>query len=127
MVAISNLDELLSLMNPCLNEGEYVYITVSPEKYSQLTVNPLFVFQEEEGISLILKKSEAEEHNLSFEGVWGWITMEVHSDLAAVGFTAAFSKKLGDAGISVNVVAAYYHDHLFVPIDRANEAVRILT
>ena len=55
-----------------------------------------------------------------------WITLRVHSDRHAVGLTAAFATALGQAGISCNVVAAAYHDHLFVAADAADRAVAVL-
>ena len=54
------------------------------------------------------------------------ITLTIHSDLSAVGFLARITDKLAKAGISVNVCSGYYHDHLFVPIEKANNAIDIL-
>ena len=58
--------------------------------------------------------------------VFRLISLHVHSSLDAVGLTAAFSTALGNAGISANVVAAYYHDHIFVPTDKADKALNVL-
>jgi uncharacterized protein len=49
--------------------------------------------------------------------------LTVHSSLEAVGFLAAITARLAETGISVNAVSAFYHDHLFVPHDRADEAL----
>ena len=54
------------------------------------------------------------------------ITLTVHSALDAVGFLAAITARLAEAGISVNAVSAFHHDHLFVPVDRADEAMALL-
>ncbi len=55
-----------------------------------------------------------------------WLTLTVHSALEAVGLTAAFSRVLGEAGIPCNVLAGYYHDHLLVPVERADDAIAAL-
>ena len=54
------------------------------------------------------------------------ITLTVHSSLEAIGFLAAITGRLAEAGISVNAVSAFYHDHLFVPEHRAEEALHHL-
>jgi hypothetical protein len=82
--------------------------------------------REQEGLTLVVEQSEADTAGLSYEYVAAWITLEVHSALEAVGLTAAISKALTDAGISCNVVAGYTHDHLFVPEDRAQDALAAL-
>ncbi|MHC0448219.1 ACT domain-containing protein [Flavobacterium sp. 3-218] len=121
-----NLDILLKNLNPVLNEGRYVYCslnTIDNIPFSKI----LFLFKESEGITVILKKEDADEFNLDYSYVAAWITFKVHSSLEAVGMTAAFSKVLGDANISCNVVAAYYHDHVFIDekdTERAMNALR---
>ncbi|WP_232815997.1 ACT domain-containing protein [Chryseobacterium capnotolerans] len=55
-----------------------------------------------------------------------WITLEIHSSLSAVGLTAKFSQALSDAGISCNVVAAYFHDHIFVDEKDTTQAIKVL-
>jgi hypothetical protein len=62
----------------------------------------------------------------SFDYVAAWITLNVHSALEAVGLTAAFATALGQAGISCNVIAGYYHDHLFVGQADAERAMHVL-
>ena len=54
------------------------------------------------------------------------ITLSAYSGLHAVGLLAAIAGKLASAGISLNVVSAFHHDHLFVPTDRAGEAMALL-
>lgn len=73
-----------------------------------------------------MEKEVADENRLPYDSVWSLITLNVNSDLAAVGFLAAITPALAQAGISVNVVSAYYHDHLFVPEGKAKEALKIL-
>ena len=83
-------------------------------------------FKEQEGYTMIVEKKTADEWKLSYQYIAAWITLHVHSSLEAVGLTAAFSKALGDAGISCNVVAAFYHDHIFVDIKDGERAMEVL-
>jgi uncharacterized protein len=81
---------------------------------------------EREGLTLVLPRAQAEAHGLAYDYVAAWITLHVHSSLAAVGLTASFSAALAQAGVSCNVIAGYYHDHLFVPVERAERALSTL-
>jgi uncharacterized protein len=83
-------------------------------------------FREREGLTVIAELDVAERLGVPILFRAAWITLTVHPDLAAVGLTAAFSAALGEAGISCNVVAAAYHDHIFVPIERAADAMDAL-
>lgn len=106
---------LLQSMNPVLHEGEYVFCPVKENVNIDIR-NVLGSFKEEEGITIVVEKRVANEMSLSYSLVFSWITLQVHSSLAAVGLTAAFSKALSDAGISCNVISSFYHDHIFVPV-----------
>jgi uncharacterized protein len=117
---------LLRSMNPMLNEGEYVFCPVKENVNIDIR-NVLGSFKEEEGITIVIEKKVADEMNLSYSFVSSWITLTVHSSLEAVGLTAAFSSALADAGISCNVIAAYNHDHIFVPVKEKLRAMEILT
>lgn len=120
-----DLQQLLQDMNPKLNEGEFVFcVPDSPQSASAL--NPLSMFQEEEGITVIIPKQQADAVGLPYSVVCAWITLTVHSSLEAVGLTAAVSKALTQANISCNVVAAYYHDHIFIPVHDSQRAINIL-
>ena len=112
-------------MQPLLHEGVYCFVVVPPG-FDVRSVSPIATFLEREGVSLIVEEHVAVEHRLTTVFRAAWITLTVHSDLNAVGLTAAVSTALADAGISCNVVAAVHHDHLFVPIDRAADAIRAL-
>ena len=121
----TNLHKLLQDMNPKLNDGEFVFcILDSSQTASEL--DPLCMFQEKEGTTVILTKKQAEDAAIQYATVFAWITLTVHSSLEAVGLTAAVSKALTEANISCNVVAAYYHDHIFVPLQDANRAMDVL-
>lgn len=125
-MAIKDLNLLLEKMNPYLYETKYVFCSLSGKGRDFLKLNPLLTFNEEEGLTLILEKSEADRAKISYKEVWKMITLKVNSDLLAIGFLAEITRKLAGAGISVNVVSAYHHDHLFVPADKADEALDIL-
>ena len=113
-------------MEPELQAGEFGFATVSPADFEHLQVEPWGVFREPEGITLILEKSAALAAGLETAFPSRMITLKVHSSLAAVGFLAVITEKLAAAGISVNAVSAYYHDHLFVPLEKADQAMSVL-
>ncbi|MEU8569269.1 ACT domain-containing protein [Streptomyces pathocidini] len=119
-----DLRKLLSGMSPVLNPGRYVFTTV--EGGAPAGVAPVVTVAEPEGLTLVVPVEEADAAGLSYEYVAGWITLRVHSALDAVGLTAAVAQELAAAGLSCNVVAGYHHDHLFVPHERAAEAVGLL-
>lgn len=87
----------------------------------------IMFFKEGEGNTIIIRKELADSLSLEYSFVAAWITLTVHSSLAAVGLTAAFSRALSEKGISCNVVAAYYHDHVFVDKKDAEMAMKVLT
>ena len=117
---------LLAEMRPELQEGEYVFCTASPESFRRLKIEPIGWFREEEGISFIVERDVADAAGLKYDFVCRMITLSVHSSLHAVGFLAAVTGRLASAGISVNPVSAYHHDHLFVPADAAERAMKLL-
>ena len=121
-----NLETLLSSMNPLLHSEEFVFCSVREHELRSLDITPLCLFREDEAVSLILEKHAADRASLKHTGVWSLITCKINSDLMAVGFLAAMSNILADAGIAVNAVSAYFHDHLFVPSHQANEALELL-
>jgi len=113
-------------MRPELNEGPYVFSSVQPDRdVSRLA--PLATFRESEGLTVIVDEATALREDLPVLFRAAWITLTVHSDLQAVGLTAAVAEALTKASISCNVVAAAFHDHIFVPVDRATEALAQLT
>ena len=121
----TNLSILLKTMCPKLNNGEYVFCTVeNPDGIDQAEI--IGSFREEEGLTLILDKMTADKLNLAYSYIAAWITLTVNSSLEAVGLTAAFASALGQHGISCNVIAAYYHDHIFVAKKDAEKAMQVL-
>ena len=117
--------KLLKGMQPELHEGEYVFCTLDSLQRAVM-LNPICVFQEREAVTVILPMQQADNAALSYSVIYAWITLTVHSSLEAVGLTAAVSNALTDANISCNVVAAYYHDHIFVPAQDANRGMDVL-
>lgn len=126
MAGEDNLAKLLSTMNPQLHDPEFVFCTVPTQGHQQLDIEPIGWFREAEGITLIVQREAAERAGLECDFVARMVTLSVHSSLEAVGFLAVVTTRLAAAGISVNPVSAYYHDHLFVPADRAQEVMELL-
>ena len=125
MTGETNLDTLLKTMKPKLQIGDYVFCTV--KDLTALDLNEVILFfREEEANTVIVKKEIADTLQLEYSFIASWITLTVHSSLEAVGLTAAFSKALSDEGISCNVVAAFYHDHIFVDKKDAEKSMEIL-
>ena len=118
-----DLQALLRGMAPALRDGEYVFCSVELSSFRDLQVRPLGFFHEQEGLTLILERGAADRAGLPYQGSFRMITLSIHSDLEAVGFIAAVAGRLAAAGISVNPVSAYYHDHLFVPTGQADLAL----
>ena len=124
MPGIRELDILLASLEPVLDDRDFVFCTFPSFNWEEIgKLNPIGVFQEKEGITLIITEKEASDKKIAFESVYKLITLNVHSSLEAVGLTAAFSAKLTEKNISANVVAAYYHDHIFVPKGQAERAL----
>lgn len=122
---VTALSELLSALQPELREGTYVFSSV-PLDTNLGGLIPLALFREREGLTVIAEESAAREAGLPVLFRAAWITLTVHSDLHAIGLTAAVSHALGQAGISCNVVAGACHDHLFVPVEAAQLAYTTL-
>ena len=122
MAGLTNLHEILGALRPSVRQGSFVYVTLPTppevEAYARIV--------EDEGITLVVDQSTADEHGWEYEGVFAWITLQVHTSLTSVGITAAVSTALARVGISCNVLAGYYHDHLLVPAESVDEAIDVL-
>jgi hypothetical protein len=121
MTGETDLDILLRELEPRLHPDEFVFVTAPAP-----AGDAICIFREAEGYTLILPRTDAERLGLSFSYPCRLITLTVHSSLQAVGLLAHVAATLAGRGISVNVVSAYYHDHLFVPVERAEEALEAL-
>ncbi|MFQ3187537.1 ACT domain-containing protein [Marinomonas primoryensis] len=124
ITATIELDKLLRSMSPELVGGEFVFCTIQGTAQDYLALDPIMTFIESEGLTLILLKLTALDAGLAFESVFSQITLTVHSSLDAIGLTAAVSNKLTEKGISANVVAAYYHNHIFVQTEKTEAALK---
>jgi hypothetical protein len=125
MQAISDLKQLLARMQPELDPGRYAFVALPAD----VAVDPAHVvasIREQEGLSVVLPEQVALELGLPIAFTVAWITLAVHSDLAAVGLTAAVSQALARAGVACNIVAGVHHDHLFVPVGQARSAMDAL-
>jgi len=125
MAGESNLSRLIQGMTPRLNPGEYAFISVKDLTGIERGL-AICEFREEEGTTLIIERKKADELNLSYEFIASWVTLRVHSSLEAVGLSAVVSKELAKNNISCNLIAGYYHDHIFVDKKDANKAIQVL-
>lgn len=126
MAAERDLAALLRHMKPELRPGIFVFCTIAPNERIPAALNPLLTFREQEGTTLVIPREEAEAIGTRYAFASRLITLTVHSALDAIGFLAAITTRLAEAGISVNAVSAFHHDHLFVPADRADDAMAAL-
>ena len=126
MAGETDLQKLLAAMSPLLLTENFVFCTVSGKYSDYQELSPLASFCEHEGLTLVLTEKNAIKAKLPFESVFKAITLSVHSSLNAVGLTAAVASQLADRGISANVIAAYYHDHIFVQAEKATQAMEAL-
>ena len=121
----TNLSVLLKTLKPTLHKGDYVFCVI-PTLQGIAFTEIIASFQEAEGLTVIIPKELADRLKLPYPFIAAWITLTVHSSLEAVGLTAVFSQALSQAGISCNVMAAYYHDHIFVNQSDAQRAMAVL-
>ncbi|UUC45169.1 ACT domain-containing protein [Flavobacterium cerinum] len=126
MAGETNLTVLLENMEPVLNPGAYVFCKTTHLNRIPDIDQLLFIFRETEAITIVLEKSIADQWNLEYDYIASWITLNIHSALEAVGLTAAFADALKQENISCNVVAAYFHDHIFVNQNDAVKAIEAL-
>jgi len=120
-----DLNALLQGMKAELQPDTYVFATLTSGVVPD-GLSPRMTFQEAEGTTLILRRLEADAYQIAYEFPCRMITLNVHSALEAVGFMAVIATELAKYGMGVNPVAGFFHDHLFVPEGREDEAMQVL-
>ena len=123
LTQVTDLQEMLRGMGPVL--------APSPVGIRSVEALPagLSVFAtvaEAEGLTIVARQADLAAQGLKGGDDWALISLTLHSDLAAEGLTAAFAKALGDEGISANVIAGFYHDHILVQWARRLDAMAAL-
>lgn len=127
MAGETDLSKLLASLDPHLMAGDFVFCTLQDARYGDFAdLLPLASFREAEGLTVLIPRQNADKAGFNYECIFKGITLKVHSSLDAVGLTAAVSSKLARRGISANVIAAYYHDHIFVPAKKVAAALSAL-
>ena len=121
----TDLSELLKTLSVKIADDVYVFATI-PDGSTPPDLTPRMLFQEAEGTTLILRKTDADAHGITYEFPCRMITLNVHSSLEAVGFIAHIATELAKHGMGVNPVAGFFHDHLFIPEGREQDALRVL-
>jgi hypothetical protein len=121
MTGETDLTVLLRSMTPVVRPGEYVFVSSPGEAPAGLSVHASV--RESEGLTIVVDRADADRLGLAYDFVAAWITLEVHSALEAVGLTAAFSTALTDIGVSCNVIAGYFHDHILVDVSDVGAAL----
>ncbi len=120
MPGITDLDELLATLRPSIRRGEFVFVAGGD------IVEPEAMVREREGRGFVVERAVADAQGLAYDAVFAWITLEVYSSVQAVGLTAAVATALAGESIACNVLAGFHHDHLLVPLDRADDAMAAL-
>ena len=125
MTGVRDLHDLCRQMTPSMVEGVFVYCSFSDFLLPH-GLEPICTFREDEGLTAIVNKTQAEAFGVSYQFPCRLITLAVHSSLDAVGFLACIADRLAREGIACNAVAGFHHDHLFVPQSRAEETLQVL-
>ena len=121
----TDLAALLRTLEPVLDGNEWVFVRVEDSEVPKYMPHAIASLREKEGMTLVIPRMKATEVQHS-SGPMARITLAVHSSLEAVGLTAAVSRALANDGISANMIAAYHHDHVFVPLALADRAMNCL-
>jgi hypothetical protein len=133
MKRISGLSELLRNMEPRLSDGKFFMASVRKSQTMALASYfeyVLCMYREKEGVTIVFSDEIGDEiaklTGAPLVGPLALITLDVYSDLMAVGFIHSVTGALAKERISVNVFSAYHHDHLLVPYERKDDAMKVL-
>lgn len=121
----TNLNDVLKSLDISCDGIEYGFANIKADGFPQ-SADIIGTFSEKEGLTIIASVIYLRENNIQFDGPYAKLTIEVHTSLQLVGLTAVLSKQLAENGISANVVAAYYHDHIFVQYEHRQKAIELL-
>lgn len=119
----TDLDEMLATLDVERRPGRFAFVSGD---HPELRTAAVAMIEEAEGTTLVVPVDAARAAGVDVEFEAAWLTLTVFSALEAVGLTAAFSAALGAVEIPCNVLAGYHHDHLLVPVDRADDAIDAL-
>lgn len=120
------LESLLVDLTMSLHQETFVFATIQPLHLPAPTLQIQMSFCEAEGLTVITSRASAVDHSLDYTFPCKMITLNVHSSLEAVGFIAVIAQRLREVGIGVNPVSGFFHDHLFVPIGKEQDALSAL-
>src|ERR1700745_201438 len=118
MSGLTDLEQLLKKLSPILHPGEWVFVSLQDASNAE-SLEPICTLVEPEGVTAICPRDQADRANLLYDGAFRHLTLNVQSSLHAVGLIAVVADVLRKSGIPCNVVSAFHHDHLFVPVHRA--------
>jgi len=120
----TDLQAMLATLESVARPDEYVYSVVAKD-HPVVAVAHATV-REDEGLTVVIRRVDADAWGMAYEFVAAWLTLTVHSSLEAIGLTAAFARSLGEAGISCNVLAGFHHDHILVPVSERDHALEVI-
>lgn len=124
MAGETDLHRMLATLTVSRRPGVFVFVTA--ERAVPIGDGVEALVTEREGVTVVATREAARRHGWRFDFEAAWLTLDVHSALEAVGLTAAFSAALAAEAIPCNVLAGFHHDHLLVPVDRADDAIACL-
>jgi uncharacterized protein len=123
----TDLGRMLRSLTVSRRSGRFTMVTrAHDEPPVGLGDGVMAVIAEAEGATVVVTIDAADRNGWTWDFEAAWLTLDVHSSLEAVGMTAAVSAALTREGIACNVIAAFHHDHLLVPMGRAGDAVECL-